>query len=140
GLNAELEVLVAEAGREAEIERARQHRARELVLRRAVAPGSGIDHVDHLRGIEPGLHAERDRFGGEHERRSREQVVRELHDLTLTGLGADVEDAAETLERRSGALVDLARTRHHDRERAFLRAADAAADRRVEIRDAAPGE
>src|SRR5690606_40518315 len=70
-VHAELHVLVREAGREAEIERPRQHGARELVLRRAVAPGAGVDDLDHLLRVESCLRSE------EHtsELQSRENLV-----------------------------------------------------------------
>ena len=44
-VEAQAHVLVRQPGREAEIERARDDRLRELVLRRAVASASGIDDV-----------------------------------------------------------------------------------------------
>ena len=52
-VHAQADVLVRQAGREAEVERARQDRPRELVLRRAVAAAARVDDVDRTFGSRP---------------------------------------------------------------------------------------
>src|SRR5687767_5326868 len=90
-IHAQAHVLVGERRLEADVERARQHAARELVGRGGVAPGAGVDHVDHHLRVEPGLHAHHHRLGSHRHRGGRQDVVRELHGLRLAGLLAEEE-------------------------------------------------
>src|SRR5499433_855294 len=77
----QLEVFGHQSHGEAEVEGAGQYHAAEFVLGRGVAPGAGIDHVEHDAGIEPRLdaHDHRLRRGG-HGGGGKE-IVAELHGL-----------------------------------------------------------
>ena len=131
----EPDVLHHQPGGEAEIEAARQHRARKLVAARGVHARAGIDHVDHHVGIEPGFDAHHHGFRGRDHRGRRQEIVGELHGLRRAGFLADEEHLADDLERRLDHLEIGARARHHHRQRAFFGAADAAGDGAVDLHD-----
>ena len=130
-------VLEREAGRESEIETARQHMFRELVGRRRVAPARGIEHVEHQLRIEAGLHSQRERLGGDRDGGLRHEIVGELERLPEPRLLADEEHAAEVREQRLDFVERRTRARNHDRECSGARAGDTATHRRIERADAA---
>ena len=135
-LEAQAHVFIGEPRREAEVERAGQDGARELVLRRGVAAAAGVDDVAHLPRVQARLRAHRDDFRRHHDDAGRDDVVRELHDLREARAFAAEEQLAELLDRGLDAVVDGALARDHDGERAVARAGHAAADGRVHIDDA----
>ena len=91
----------------------RQHVLGELVGARRVASAAGVEHVEQRARGQPAVHAERERLAGDRDRAGRQQVVEDLRQLPLAGLGADEHDVgAEHLEDRAQALEQrLARRR-----------------------------
>src|SRR5262245_32872923 len=67
-LEAHAHVLEGEPRREAEVERARKHGAREFVLRRAVAAAARVYDLAHEPWVEAGLDAHRDGLRRQHDR------------------------------------------------------------------------
>jgi hypothetical protein len=124
-------ILVGKTGCKAEIKRPRQDRARELVLRRAVAAAARIDDVDHHLRIEAGLDAHHDRFRRDNQSGGGKKVVAELCHLGEPGLFARIEELAEDLQYGLDFGKGCLRTGQHHGQCAALRACDAAADRRI---------
>ena len=128
-------VLHHQAGRETEIEAARQHRARKLVAARGIEPRAGVDDVDHDGRIESRFDAHHHRFRRRDHGGCGQEIVGKLHGLRRAGFFADEEHFADHVERGLHRLEIGARAGDHHRERSLLGAADAAADGAVELHD-----
>ena len=103
-VDVEAQVLRHERGAEAGVVGAGQDPVGELVDGGRVAPGGGVEHVQHHRQLQAVGQPEGERLGRRGQRGGREEVVEQLHRLALAGDGPHGDDVAgEGLEH--GAVV-----------------------------------
>ena len=110
------------------------------MLGRGAAARTGIDHVEHDARIKPGFHPHDHRFRCRRHGSGGQHVIAKLHGLAGAGLLADIEKFPDRFERRLDRFDISARTRCHHCDRAFLGAAHAAGNRRIDLHDAAGGQ
>ena len=113
---------------------ANHHRAADLQHPRSAR--AIAQHLDHRCGIEPGLHAEHERFGRRYVMNCDEQVRDEFH----LGPGAErtkeIVRARKRLENRDAAAIRVACAACVDDEIFYLRLSACAAQWAIEQRDA----
>ncbi len=140
-LEVEPQVLGHQRGAEAGVVGAGQDPVGELVGRGRVAPGRGVEHVEHHRQRQAMGQPEGERFGGRGQCGGGEEVVEQLHGLALPGVRADGDDVAgEGLEHRSMVLQDRGGTRVHERERPPAGSGHPTRHRSVDVGHPDPGE